>query len=143
MKKNHRKRVVSVNEVFVVVIGLIIVIFAVLCKFGLISGDIEIEIPRNDVAFRAKRMYSEDLPIIPVSREEFKKIDLTDEEKLVFLDVSDFQSGLEVIKIWIMAEGKIFFYVEEIKGYPLLTSISDIDVRFFSHINKMKIILYR
>ncbi len=140
MKKNHRKRVVSVSEVFVVVIGLIIVVFAVLCKFGLISGVIEIVIPRNDVAFSAKKISSEDLPIIRVSREEFKELDLSNEKKLCFLDVD---SDLKVVRIWTITDGKSFFYVEEIRGYPLLTSISDIDVRFLSYINKMQIILYR
>ena len=137
MKKNHRKR--EAGTYVVVVLGVIIVIFAVLCKFGLISGDIEIEIPRNDVTFQAKEIPS-GLPIESKSKEEFKKINLTDEEKLVFLDAD---SDLKVVRIWIMAEGKVFFYVEEIKGYPLLTSISDIDVRFLSYINRMQIILYR
>ena len=138
MKQNHRKR--EVGTYVVVVISVIIAIFAVLCKFGLISGVIEIVIPRNDVAFSAKKISSEDLPIIRVSREEFKELDLSNEKKLCFLDVD---SDLKVVRIWTITDGKTFFYVEEIKGYPLLTSISDIDVRFLSYINKMQIILYR
>jgi len=138
MKKDHRKR--EVGTYVVVVISVIIAVFAVLCKFGLISGVIEIVIPRNDVAFSAKKISSEDLPIIRVSREEFKELDLSNEKKLCFLDVD---SDLKVVRIWTITDGKSFFYVEEIRGYPLLTSISDIDVRFLSYINKMQIILYR
>lgn len=135
MKKSHRKR--EVGAYAVVVIGIIVVILAILCKFGLISGVVEIEIPRNDVIFIAKEM-PENLPMIPVSREGFKKLDLGNEKKICFLDVD---SNLKVIKIWTIADKAVFFYTERIEGYPLLTNISDIDIRFLSHINKMQIIL--
>jgi len=136
MKKNRSKR--KDIEAYVVVIGgLIAVLIAVLCHFGLLGGVIEIEKPRNDVFFRIKEMPNS-LPIVASSKEEFKKIDLTDEEKLVFLD-ADYD--LKVIRIWTVADGKIFFYVERIENYPLLMSISDIDIRSLPYINKIQITL--
>jgi len=139
MKKNRSKRK-DIGAYVVVIGGLIAVLIALLCHFGLFGSTIEIEIPRPDVAFQIKEMPN-NLPVVVVkSKEEFKKLDLSDEEKLVFLDVD---SIFKVIKIWTIADGKVFFYVEKIEGYPLLTSISDIDVRFLSYINKMQIILRR
>jgi len=138
MKKNRSKRK-DIGAYVVVIGGLIAVLIALLCHFGLFGGTIEIEIPRPDVAFQIKEMPN-NLPVVVRSKEEFKKLDLSDEEKLVFLDVD---SSFKVIKIWTIADGKVFFYVEKIEGYPLLTSISDIDVRFLSYINKMQIILRR
>ncbi len=134
MKKNHRKR----SEVFVVAMGLIVVVFAVLCHFGLLGGTIEIEIPRRDVAFQVKEMPS-DLPIEQKSKEEFKEIDLTNEEKLVFLDVSDFQSGSKVVKIWTLTDNQIYYYSVKVEDLPLLNSIGKVDFRF--NLYTMEIIL--
>ncbi len=142
MKKRNSKRGVILTHLFVWVI-IVIGVFGVLWSFGLISGSLEIEKPRNDVSFSVKSMASENLPMVKRSKEEFRKINLGNEERLVFLDGSDFQADLRIIKVWMIADGNIYYYQEELKeGYPLLTSISDIDIKFRPN-NRMCLTLWK
>ena len=142
MKKRNSKKGVILTHLFVWTI-VAIAVFGVLCSFGLIGGSLEIEKPRNDVAFSVKSMASENLPMVAQSKEEFRKINLSNEKKLVFLDGSDFQPGSRVIKVWMIADGNIYYSNEELKeGYPFLNSISDIDIEFRPY-NKMHLTLWK